>query len=219
VCDQYEGPLPPPDRSGLSLLVGVVAAVVSTVVGTADGALAGALGGWTDRLLMRLVDVSASVPHLLPGIFIIFIVAMFRPCSAMTGSICWPRTNAYWDARPLAELIAEPLRSNGRPTDGVRELAETVGLGADLLGRRPHEVSDGQLQRACLARALVLRPRRLVCDEMTAMLDASTTAALVGVVEAYRRETGAGLPAVGHDRVLLERWCDRTVGRAELTSM
>ncbi|HET6859556.1 MAG TPA: ATP-binding cassette domain-containing protein [Streptomyces sp.] len=114
----------------------------------------------------------------------------------------------------LRDLIAEPLRATGRRAGAdavVRELAATVGLGDELLGRRPHEVSDGQLQRACLARALVLRPRWLVCDEMTAMLDASTTAALVAVVEEYRRERGAGLLAVGHDRVLLERWCDRTV--------
>ncbi|MFE1954881.1 ABC transporter permease [Streptomyces sp. NPDC059524] len=60
----------------VSLLVGVVAAVVATVVGTAVGALAGALGGWTDRVLMRVVDAFSSVPHLLLGIFI---VAMFRP--------------------------------------------------------------------------------------------------------------------------------------------
>ncbi|MEU6658767.1 ATP-binding cassette domain-containing protein [Streptomyces sp. NPDC046821] len=112
----------------------------------------------------------------------------------------------------LADLIAEPLRATGlRPDDRVAELAATVGLGPDLLPRRPHEVSDGQLQRACLARALALRPRWLICDEMTAMLDASTTAALVTVVEAYRKETGAGLLAVGHDRQLMERWCDRTV--------
>ncbi|MFC8510071.1 ABC transporter ATP-binding protein [Streptomyces sp. NPDC057411] len=114
----------------------------------------------------------------------------------------------------LADLIAEPLRATGRRglvAERLAALAPAVGLTADLLGRRPHEVSDGQLQRACLARALVLRPRWLVCDEMTAMLDASTTAALVGAVESYRAETGAGLLAVGHDRVLLERWCDRTV--------
>ncbi|MFJ5114555.1 ABC transporter ATP-binding protein [Streptomyces sp. NPDC088551] len=120
----------------------------------------------------------------------------------------------------LSELIAEPLRATGRRTDlaaRVGELARTVGLTAELLGRRPHEVSDGQLQRACLARALVLRPRWLVCDEMTAMLDASTTAALVAVVEEYRHEHGAGLLAVGHDRVLLERWCDRTVRWTEIT--
>ncbi|GGS14259.1 ABC transporter ATP-binding protein [Streptomyces aureoverticillatus] len=120
----------------------------------------------------------------------------------------------------LTQLIAEPLRATGRAaevTDRVRELARTVGLGEDLLGRRPHEVSDGQLQRACLARALVLRPRWLICDEMTAMLDASTTAALVTAVENYRADSGAGLLAVGHDKVLLERWCDRTVHWDELT--
>ncbi|MGP3986126.1 ABC transporter ATP-binding protein [Streptomyces sp. 3N207] len=114
----------------------------------------------------------------------------------------------------LAPLIAEPLRATGRRAEAaerVAELADAVGLGGDLLGRRPHEVSDGQLQRACVARALVLRPRVLVCDEMTAMLDASTTAALVAVVEDYRQRSGAALLAVGHDRTLLERWCDRTV--------
>ncbi|MFE1023788.1 ABC transporter ATP-binding protein [Streptomyces sp. NPDC058818] len=120
----------------------------------------------------------------------------------------------------LTDLIAEPLRATGRRegiADRVAELATTVGLTTDLLSRRPHEVSDGQLQRACLARALVLRPRWLVCDEMTAMLDASTTAVLVRVVEEYRAATGAGLLAVGHDRVLLDRWCDRTVEWATLT--
>jgi peptide/nickel transport system ATP-binding protein len=115
---------------------------------------------------------------------------------------------------PLTDLIAEPLRATGRSKeipDRVAELAPVVGLTPDLLTRRPHEVSDGQLQRACLARALVLRPRLLVCDEMTAMLDASTAAALVAAVEDYRAATGAALLAVGHDRTLLGRWCDRTV--------
>lgn len=114
----------------------------------------------------------------------------------------------------LRELIAQPLRSTGRRgevAERVGMLAGRVGLTGELLDRRPHAVSDGQLQRACLARALVLEPRLLICDEMTAMLDASTTAALVAVVESYREESGAGLLAVGHDRVLLERWCDRTV--------
>ncbi|MEG3626728.1 ABC transporter ATP-binding protein [Streptomyces poriticola] len=122
---------------------------------------------------------------------------------------------------PLADLIAEPLRATGRrqgSADRVAELAATVGLTGDLLTRRPHEVSDGQLQRACLARALVLRPRWLVCDEMTAMLDASTTAALVRAVEDYRSATGAGLLAVGHDRTLLDRWCDRTVDFTSLST-
>ncbi len=114
----------------------------------------------------------------------------------------------------LADIVAEPLRATGRRAeipDRLPELAASVGLGGDLLARRPHEVSDGQLQRACLARALVLRPKLLICDEMTAMLDASTTAALVAAVEEHRRAHGTALLAVGHDRVLLRRWCDRVV--------
>ncbi|MFE9557628.1 ABC transporter permease [Streptomyces sp. NPDC006692] len=60
----------------ISLLVGVVAALAATLVGTAVGAVAGALGGWSDRVVMRLVDAFSSVPHLLLGIFV---VAMFSP--------------------------------------------------------------------------------------------------------------------------------------------
>lgn len=51
---------------------------------------------------------------------------------------------------------------------------------------------------------------------MTAMLDASTTAALVGVVEEYRARTGAGLLAVGHEPVPLGRWCGRTTRWEEI---
>ncbi|WP_433260516.1 ABC transporter ATP-binding protein [Actinosynnema sp. CS-041913] len=108
----------------------------------------------------------------------------------------------------LRTAIAEPLRANGQPVDRVDELAELVMLTPDLLARRPHEVSDGQLQRACLARALALRPAYLVCDEMTTMLDASTTAALVAVIRDYQRETGAGVLAISHDTVLLDHWAD-----------
>ena len=107
----------------------------------------------------------------------------------------------------LREIVVEPLAANGFPAE-VGELAERVGLTEDLLGRRPHEVSDGQLQRACLARALALKPRYLVCDEMTAMLDASTTAALVGVVQEQVRAAGVGVLAISHDEELLSVWAD-----------
>ena len=60
----------------VSLAVGLVAALVSAVIGTAVGAVAATVGGWVDRLLMRLVDAIASVPHLLLGIVI---VAILRP--------------------------------------------------------------------------------------------------------------------------------------------
>ncbi|WP_328468700.1 ABC transporter permease [Actinoplanes sp. NBC_00393] len=60
----------------VSLLVGIVAALAASVLGGIVGGLAGLLGGWTDRVLMRVVDTLAALPHLLLGIFI---VAMLRP--------------------------------------------------------------------------------------------------------------------------------------------
>jgi peptide/nickel transport system ATP-binding protein len=115
----------------------------------------------------------------------------------------------------LADVIAEPLRANrvasGDAAQRVAELVARVELTGDLLTRRPHEVSDGQLQRACLARALTLRPRYLVCDEMTSMLDASTAAALVGVVRREVEHRSMGVLAVSHDRDLLGVWADDVV--------
>ncbi|UBU17436.1 ABC transporter ATP-binding protein [Nonomuraea gerenzanensis] len=111
----------------------------------------------------------------------------------------------------LFDVVAEPLRAAGRPLDRARELADELGLTPELFGRRPHKVSDGQLQRACVARALTLEPRYLICDEMTTMLDASTQAHLVGRIEAYRERTGAGVLAISHDAELLHRWADGNV--------
>ncbi|MDG4810724.1 ATP-binding cassette domain-containing protein [Micromonospora sp. WMMD1120] len=118
----------------------------------------------------------------------------------------------------LTDLIAEPLRATRTPEPTVRErvaeLADLVGLTADLRDRRPHAVSDGQLQRACLARALAHRPDYLLCDEATAMLDASTQAHVAAVIRDYQRARGAGVLVISHDQTLLDRWADRIVDLA-----
>ncbi|MGQ0773941.1 MAG: ABC transporter ATP-binding protein [Pseudonocardiales bacterium] len=114
----------------------------------------------------------------------------------------------------LRQVMTEPLHATGRSAQApvaVAELAEQVGLTSELLDRAPHEVSDGQLQRACLARAMVLKPRYLLCDEMTAMVDASTTAALVGVARAEVAHRDVGVLAISHDEELLGVWADRMV--------
>lgn len=90
---------------------------------------------------------------------------------------------------------------------GVAQLAGRVQLTADLLDRYPHEVSDGQLQRACLARALAAKPHYLICDEATAMLDAATTAAVVRTIGEEVAARGLGVLALSHDSRLLDAWC------------
>jgi len=118
----------------------------------------------------------------------------------------------------ITDLIAEPLRATRTPEPVVRErvaeLADLVGLTPDLRGRRPHAVSDGQLQRACLARALVHRPDYLLCDEATAMLDASTQAHVAAVIRDYQRTQRAGVLVITHDQILMDRWADRIVDLA-----
>ncbi|WP_346764823.1 ATP-binding cassette domain-containing protein [Rhodococcus sp. HNM0569] len=111
----------------------------------------------------------------------------------------------------LRRAIAEPLdiRRAAHRDKVVDELAERVGITPDLLNRRPHEVSDGQLQRCTLARALAQQPSYLVCDEPTASLDPVTTAATVAVLRA-EAERGVGVLVVSHDRELLDVWADRT---------
>jgi peptide/nickel transport system ATP-binding protein len=120
------------------------------------------------------------------------------------------------DACPVRRLVSLGLlraageRDPGVLRDRADELAERVGLTAELRGRRPHEVSDGQLQRACLARALAPAPAYLLCDEMTAMLDASTTAALVSVI-GQEVARGLGVLTVSHDEPLLAAWADEVL--------
>jgi peptide/nickel transport system ATP-binding protein len=118
----------------------------------------------------------------------------------------------------LTDLIAEPLRATRHPEHEVRqrvaELADLVGLTSDLLTRRPHAVSDGQLQRACLARALIHRPDYLLCDEATAMLDASTQAHVAAVITDYQQTHHAGVLLITHDPALMTRWADRVADLA-----
>lgn len=109
----------------------------------------------------------------------------------------------------LCRIITEPLRTRRGRADTVHAAVQRVGLTDDLLDRRPHEVSDGQLQRACLARALVQRPRYLICDEMTAMLDPATAAALTAIITEETRR-GLGVLAISHQHALLATWTDHT---------
>ena len=105
----------------------------------------------------------------------------------------------------VGEIVSEPLE-NLRPELGaeqrserVREMLERVGLRPEHALRYPHEFSGGQCQRIGIARALVVRPRVLVCDEAVSALDVSIRAQIIELLQDLQRELGLGLVFIAHD--------------------
>jgi peptide/nickel transport system ATP-binding protein len=106
--------------------------------------------------------------------------------------------------RRTIEICAEP-----GPIDW-EALCAKADLPIGLLDRYPHQVSDGQLQRAAIARALAGEPAYLLCDEMTAALDPATTAAVVTTMR-HAADGGIGVLFVSHDLPLVGACCDRVL--------
>lgn len=127
------------------------------------------------------------------------------------------------DSLAEADAALKPWRSmtvfGGSGREGlpspVRALIESVGIRPGWLHRYPHELSGGELQRFCIARALLARPRFLIADEITTMLDAYSTAQLWQVIESYLQDQEAGLIFVSHDSALVKRIATRRVDLLE----
>ena len=127
-----------------------------------------------------------------------------------------------WDALSprltVREIVREPLDIDGtgdrRASEHrVAEMLEAVGLPSseEFLGGRTHSLSGGELQRIALARALIARPKLLVADEPTSMLDASEQARLLVILRELQVELGLGLVLVSHDVAVVRKVTDRTV--------
>lgn len=92
-----------------------------------------------------------------------------------------------------------------------QELLNDLGIQTNWLDRRPGELSGGELQRFCVARALGTATRYVIADEMTTMLDAITQAQIWHTVMNIARQRNLGLLIISHDRELLDRLGDRIV--------
>jgi oligopeptide transport system ATP-binding protein len=117
----------------------------------------------------------------------------------------------------FAEIIEEPLRVHERALKAaargaaVHAALTRVGLAAALAGRYPHELSGGQCQRVGIARAMVLSPRLLVCDEPVSALDAPTQQQIVTLLAELRRASGLSLLVISHNLALVRELCERVL--------
>jgi len=117
----------------------------------------------------------------------------------------------------IGESVEEPLRALLPRLDGparaerVQRLLPEVGLAPDLCGRYPHQLSGGQLQRAVIARALVLDPRFVAFDEPVSALDVSVQGQIVNLLATIQRRRGLAGLFISHNLAVVARLCGRVL--------
>lgn len=93
--------------------------------------------------------------------------------------------------------------------DYFSHLMSIVNLSEDILVRRPYQISGGELQRAVFARVLAVKPRYLILDEPTSMLDVSVQANILNLIKDLKMKKGLGMLFISHDIDVIKAMCDR----------
>ncbi|PJK27525.1 ABC transporter ATP-binding protein [Minwuia thermotolerans] len=117
--------------------------------------------------------------------------------------------------RTVLEIVAAPLEvvgwgDRGSRRERVVQALEAVGLDSEIsLDRRPHEFSGGQCQRISIARALVLDPEVLICDEPVSALDVSVQAQILNLLHDMKDRYNLTMLFISHDLAVVKNICDR----------
>ena len=114
----------------------------------------------------------------------------------------------------LAEGIRVKERKNGKKTDRSAEycrLLELVGLDEMFLDRFPHELSGGQLQRVCIARAVACEPEFILFDEAISSLDAHTQVQVMDLLKELKEKLGLTYVFITHDLTSVTYLCDEVM--------
>ena len=118
-----------------------------------------------------------------------------------------PKLTAY-------ENVAYPLESYGMSSSEIRPLVmnalKHVGL-KDKTRSFPHQLSGGEQQRVCIARAIVNKPKLLLCDEPTGNLDPETSKEIMGFIEKINKDLGTTVVMATHDKDIVNRMKKRVV--------
>jgi oligopeptide transport system ATP-binding protein len=117
----------------------------------------------------------------------------------------------------VGESICEPLKIFEPRMDGterqrrVADMLQRVGLDAAMAGRYPHEFSGGQCQRIGIARAMMLNPKLLICDEAVSSLDVSIQGQIINLLLDLQRETGMAMLFISHNLAVVRHLSRRVM--------
>lgn len=113
----------------------------------------------------------------------------------------------------VGNIVGEPLKVHKKITgpdltEQVRLILSKVGLSADTMNRYPHEFSGGQRQRIGIARALVLQPKLVICDEPVSALDVSIQSQILNLLKDLQQEFSLTYLFIAHDLAVVQFTCD-----------
>jgi oligopeptide transport system ATP-binding protein len=117
----------------------------------------------------------------------------------------------------IGQIVAEPLKTHFPGLSAkemkarVQEVLDTVGILPNLVNRYPHEFSGGQCQRIGIARALIVDPQLIICDEPVSALDVSIQAQVINLLMDLQKETGVALIFIAHDLSVVKHISDRVM--------
>ena len=165
------------------------------------------------RLLIRLIDATTGSVRF-DGIDLNDLDSKALRRSRTNFQLVFQDAGSSFNPRMRIEnIVAEPLKIMGVPRAERRErvsaILKLVGISDHQMGRFPHEFSGGQRQRIGIARALVFKPKFVVCDEPVSALDVSIQAQVINLLSDLQKELGLTYLFVSHDLRVVRHIADR----------